>query len=83
MSFQTLKNFRTQIKIVFLWNPRAFWPSIDSKGPTTFKVQKHTKNIDKIVHVTSVVQPFMKLREYFLCSNNLYNDFIQQFFSSM
>ncbi len=30
---------------------------VHSKGPTTFKVQKGTKNIDKIVHVTSVVQP--------------------------
>ncbi len=29
---------------------------MDSKGLTTFKVQKCTKNIDKIVHVTSVIQ---------------------------
>ncbi len=49
--------FGTQIKIYFLLNPRALRPCIDSKGPTTFKVQKGTKNIDKIVHVTSVVQP--------------------------
>ncbi len=41
----------------FWWNPRAFWPSIDSKDPTMIKVQKGSKDIVKIVHVTSVVQP--------------------------
>ncbi len=35
----------------FWWNPRAFWLSIDRKGPTTSKAQKGSKNIDKIVHV--------------------------------
>ncbi len=37
-----------------------FWelsdPPIDSKGTTTIKVQKHSKDIGKIIHVTSVVQ---------------------------
>ncbi len=32
-------------------------PSIDSKGPYTIKVQKHSKEIAKIIHVTSGVQP--------------------------
>ncbi len=42
----------------FLWNPRAFWPSIDgNKTDTHFKAQKGIKDIVKIVHVTSVVQP--------------------------
>ncbi len=60
--------FRTHITIFFLLNPRALRPCIDSKGPITFKVQKGTKNIDKIVHVTSVVQPsFYEAREYFVC----------------
>ncbi len=31
-------------------------PPIDSKGPYTIKVQKSTKMIDKVVHVTSVCQ---------------------------
>ncbi len=38
-------------------------PPIDSKGPYTIKAQKRSKNIGKIIHVTSGV----KLREYFLC----------------
>ncbi len=41
----------------FWWNPRAFWPSIDSNATDTFKAQKGSKDIGKIVHVTSVVQP--------------------------
>ncbi len=48
--------FRTQIKI-FWWNPRAFWLCIDSNTTDTFKTQKGSKDIVKIVHVTSVVQP--------------------------
>ncbi len=50
MSFQTGKTFvhlSSQIKI-FLMKSESF---------LTFKAQKDTKNIDKIVHVTSVVQP--------------------------
>ncbi len=40
----------------FLWNLRAFWRCIDSNATDTFKVQKPSKeDIDKIVHVTSVV----------------------------
>ncbi len=41
----------------FGWNPRAFWPCIDSKATKRFTVQKGSKDIVKIVHVTSVVQP--------------------------
>ncbi len=41
----------------FWWNPRAFWPCIDSNTTTTFKAQKGSKDIIKIIHVTSVDQP--------------------------
>ncbi len=40
----------------FWWNPRAFWPCIDSNATETFKAQKGSKDIIKIVHVTLVVQ---------------------------
>ncbi len=30
---------------------------LDRKGPYTIKVQKRSKEIGKIIHVTSVVQP--------------------------
>ncbi len=43
-----------QIKI-FWWNLRAFWPCTDSNTTDTFKAQKGSKDIIKIVHVTSVV----------------------------
>ncbi len=32
-------------------------PPIDSKGPNTIKAQKRSKDIIKIIHVISVVQP--------------------------
>ncbi len=35
----------------FLWNPRAFWPCIDSNATEMFKAQKGSKDIVKIVHV--------------------------------
>ncbi len=35
---------------------RALWPSIDSNDITTINAQKLSKDIGKIVHVTSVVQ---------------------------
>ncbi len=41
----------------FWWNPRVFWHCIDSNITDTFKAQKGSKDIVKIVHVTSVVQP--------------------------
>ncbi len=36
---------------------RALWPSIYSKDPYTIKAQKRSKDIVKIIHVTSVAQP--------------------------
>ncbi len=39
--------FRTQIKILW-WNPRAFWPFIDSNAADTFKAQKGSKDIINI-----------------------------------
>ncbi len=39
-------------------------PPIDSKGPTLIKVQKRSKDIGKIIHVTSGFnRNFTKLRE--------------------
>ncbi len=32
-------------------------PPIDSKGPYTIKVQKRSKEMSKIIHMTSGVQP--------------------------
>ncbi len=49
MSFQICKTF------VHLRNTND--PLIDRKGTTTVKAQKGSKNIIKIVNVTSVVQP--------------------------
>ncbi len=59
MSFQTRKTsnlFGTQIKNILDLIQELSGPPIDSKGPYTIKVQKGTKNIVKVVHVTSVVQ---------------------------
>ncbi len=41
----------------FLRIPRALRLSVDSKGPYTIKVQKCSKEIGKIIHVTSGVHP--------------------------
>ncbi len=65
----------------FWWNPRAFWPCIDSNATDRFKGQKRSK--DKIVHVTSVVQPLCYGATrigYFLCAKktkiiNFFNHF--------
>ncbi len=38
----------------FWWNLRALWPSIDGNTTTTFKAQKGSKDIIKIVHVIVV-----------------------------
>ncbi len=45
--------FGTQIKIFLLKSE-----SLQSNATTTFKAQKGSKDIIKIVHVTSVVQPY-------------------------
>ncbi len=61
MSFQTRKTgfiwfiFRTQIKI-FLIKSESFL-ALHRQQHNTFKAQKGCKDIVKIVHVTSVVQP--------------------------
>ncbi len=49
--------FRTQMNIYFLLNLRALWPCMDRNRTDTFKAQKGSKDIVKLVHVTSVVQP--------------------------
>ncbi len=41
-------------KIRYFWlNLRALWPSTDGKGPYMIKVQKRSKEIGKIIRVTS------------------------------
>ncbi len=42
-------------------------PPIDSMDPYTFKVQKYSKEIGKIIHcdIRGSTSNFMKLREYF------------------
>ncbi len=42
---------------LFRWNPRAFWQH-GQQGYHHSKAQKHSKDIGKTVHVTSVVQPW-------------------------
>ncbi len=51
---------------------------IDSKGTTTFKAQKGSKDIVKKVHVTSVDQPqfYEATRILFVHKENKNNDFI-------
>ncbi len=53
------KTRETTAPTYFCWNLRALRvrPSIDSKGPYTIKVQKRSKDIGKIIHVTSGVKP--------------------------
>ncbi len=46
----------------------SFWPSIDSNATDTFRTQKGSKDIVKIVHVTSVVQRNLWSYENTSCS---------------
>ncbi len=49
---------KTQIKILFFAEiQELFDPPIDSNATDTFKTQKSSKDIVKIVHGISVVQP--------------------------
>ncbi len=58
------------------------WYWNGNKGTTTIKAQKRSKDIVKVIHVTSGVQPSF-FEEYFLCvKENKNNNFIQQFVSS-
>ncbi len=66
MSFQPRQTpfiFGTQIKIFFDEFWELSYPPIDSNVITTIKVQKCSKEIVKIIHVTSGVQPVI-LRSY-------------------
>ncbi len=87
MSFQTGKTF------IHLWNTisdifdasrELSDPPIDSKDPYTVKAQKRSKEIIKIVHVTSVVQPvfYEATRILFVRKKKQNNEYIQQFISS-
>ncbi len=76
--------FITQMKI-FWWIPRALWPPIDRNVINMINVQKHSKEISKIIHVTSGVQPsfYKATKILFVCKENRNDDFIQQFVSSV
>ncbi len=56
MLFKTRKTFGTQIKI-FLMKSGRFLSDINTTD--TFKAQKGSKDVVKMVHVTSVVQLFL------------------------
>ncbi len=63
---------------------RAFWPCIDSKGTTTFKAQRGSKDIVKIVHVSFVVQlKFHEAMRIFLCTKKTKITLFNNFFSSV
>ncbi len=50
------------------------WSSVDSKGTTTIKTQKHSKDIGEIIHVSSVIQQsFYKDTRTFSVLKELYN----------
>ncbi len=60
MLFQTRKtsvHLRNTNEDIFDGILRALRPYIDNTGPYKIKVQKHSKEIGKIIHVTSGVQP--------------------------
>ncbi len=52
------KHIKAIVHPHLVWNTRlnVFWPSIDNKDPYTIKEQKRSKDIVKVVYVTSVVQ---------------------------
>ncbi len=56
-SFSSVSVFLFSLFRFYLVNPRVFCPCIESNTTTTFKAQKGGKDIVKVVHVTSVVQP--------------------------
>ncbi len=60
---------------LFWWNPRAFWPCIDSSATDTFKAQKCSKDIVKIVNF------HQWFNHNFIRKEKKNNGFIQQFFS--
>ncbi len=70
--------FGTQIKI-FLRNPRALWPSIDSNGTNMIKIQKGSKDINKIVHISGSTVMLSSYEILFVRKDNKNNNFIQQF----
>ncbi len=48
--------FGTQINIFLMKSESREWHCVDSNGTTVFKAQKGSKDIIKIIHVTSEVQ---------------------------
>ncbi len=57
----------------FLWNPRAFWPCIDSNGSTTFKAQEHSRDIVKTVidiYIYIYIYSYFLTGLYFKCVCN-------------
>ncbi len=60
----------------------ALRPYIDSEGPYTIKVQKSTKIIDKVVHVTSVCQLILQSHENTFCAKKTKTKIIFRIFVS-
>ncbi len=71
--------FGTQIKIFF--DEIRELSDLESNATDTFKAQKGSNNINKIVHVKSVVQPqfYKATRLLFVHKENKNNNYIQQF----
>ncbi len=57
MLFQTSVHLRNTNEDIFYENWELSDPPIDRKDPYTIKVQICSKDIGKIIHVTSGVQP--------------------------
>ncbi len=70
--------FETQFKIFLIKSKKSY-----SKVTTTIKVQKRSKDISKIVHVTSGVQGVIlwSYDHFFVRKENKSNDYIQPLMS--
>lgn len=54
----------------FWYNACAFWPSIDSKGPKTFKPQKDAKNIIKTM--SGSIEVLLSYTRILLCRHTIF-----------
>ncbi len=84
LPFKSFVHLRSTNVDIFWWNQTPFWPSIDINTTDNLKAQKGSKDIVKIVQVTSVVQPYCyeATRILFVCKENLVTLF-NDFFSSL
>ncbi len=83
MSFQTRKTFvhfgSTNEDFLDVFRELSD-PPIDREDPNMINVQKHSKDIVKII--CDISGSTVNLRILFVCKENKNNDFIQQFLSS-